>query len=92
MYAGVEWGITLLGEVGSQKYLRNRPKKSRRGSRSYTMNSMCAVSVRDTASWKHVSWKSEEFKASESQLLWNIVLYYHNSNSKAKSLITTAYR
>ena len=52
----------------------------RRGSRSYTMDSMCAVSVRATTSWKYVGWKSEEFKASESHLLWKIVLYYHNSN------------
>ncbi len=46
------------------------------------MDSMCAVSVRDTTSWKHVSWKSEEFKASESQLLWNIVLQRIPENRK----------
>jgi hypothetical protein len=73
-------GDYLVGWSWSQKYWRKRLKRRWRGSRSYTMDSVCAVSVRDTTSWKHVSWKSEEFKASESQLLWNIVLYYHNSN------------
>ena len=74
--AGVGWGLPCWVKLGVRS-IEESDQKDVDADRGHIP---WAVSVRDTTSWKHVGLKSEELKASESQLLCNIVLYYHNCN------------